>query len=251
MSESRVGIEQFGPVADFYDRLMSTVPYRMWVGYYLLLLSTIDSKPKRTLDVCCGTGAMAFLLEDEGMRVEGFDLSASMIEAAREKASQLLRTTRFEVQDARSFDMGKTYDGAFCFFDSLNYIVDDGGLESALKRVFAHLEPGAAFIFDMNTAYAFEQKMFDQKKLDKRAKVRYQWFGNYDPATRIIHVDMSFWVDGEERHETHVQRAYSDDEIREALERVGFVGVTVYHSYTLDKPRRTSDRVHFVAVRPA
>ncbi|HZH97977.1 MAG TPA: methyltransferase domain-containing protein, partial [Fimbriimonadaceae bacterium] len=180
--------------------------------------------------------------------VAGFDLSAPMIERAREKAKLSLRKIRYECMDAAEFELGETYDAAFSFFDSLNYITDPERLRHAFKRVAAHLRPGGSFIFDLNTAYAFEAKMFDQKNLKKTAKVRYDWRGDWDPEARIIHVHMKFWSDGGETQETHIQRAHSDEEIRTWMREAGFTDIRRYHSYTLNPARAKSDRVHYTAV---
>ncbi len=239
----------FGPVAEHYDQLMRVVPYRMWVSYYLLLLSQQGVRPKRLLDVCCGTGTMAELLADEGFEVAGFDLSAQMVEQAREKAKLRLRAMRYEVMDAASFDLGEQYDAAYSFFDSLNYITDPAALQSAFHRIAAHLPPGGSLVFDLNTQYAFESRLFDQKDLKPRSLVRYEWKGEWDPESRLIRVFMRFWTAEGEFTETHVQRAYSDDEVRGMLDAAGFEDVQCYHSYTLDRPRGKSDRVHYAALR--
>ncbi|MFQ3588339.1 MAG: class I SAM-dependent methyltransferase [Fimbriimonadaceae bacterium] len=248
MGNASVG-ESFGPVAGFYDRLMRSIPYRMWVGYYLLLLSHQGVKVREILDVCCGTGSVTELLLAEGFVVEGFDLSEPMIMEARRKAKEKGLAIRYECQDAATFDMGRTYDAAFSFFDSLNYIVDPARLAMAMHRVAAHVEPGGSWIFDLNTAYAFEARLFDQRDLGKKSAVRYDWKGHWDAASRIITVDMTFWHEGQEFHETHRQRAYSDGEIREMLADAGFVDVRCFHSYTLERPRATSDRVHYACIR--
>lgn len=237
-------------MAPYYDELMQGVPYRMWVGYYLLLLSHLGVHPKRLLDVCCGTGTLCELLHNEEFKVEGFDLSPFMIEEARRKATALGLPLRYEVFDAAEFDMGKTYEGAYSFFDSLNYITDPARLQLALNRVAQHLEPGGSFVFDLNTTYAFEAKLFDQQRLNPKTNLRYKWVGDWNPETRIISVDMTFWRGEEEFHEVHVQRAYGDPEIREMLAKAGFDKVRCFHSYTLNPPRFKSDRVHYVAVKP-
>jgi SAM-dependent methyltransferase len=239
----------FGPVAPYYDHLMQAVPYRMWVGYYLLLLSHQQVRPRSILDVCCGTGTMCEMLSEEGFSVAGFDLSPGMILRAREKAAQKDLDIRYEVMDAAEFDMGQTYDAALSFFDSLNNIVQPERFQAALHRVAAHLRPGGSFIFDLNTAYAFENRMFDQQNLRKNARLRYKWVGDYDSTTRLITVDMRFWYGGEEFHEVHVQRAYAEPEVREMLAAAGFEDVRTFHSYGLDPPRPTSDRMHFAAIR--
>lgn len=239
----------FGPVAPFYDDLMKVVPYRMWVGYYLLLLSQIDAHPRRMLDVCCGTGAMCQLLTQEGFELTGFDLSPDMIRIAQAKARKKLLKIRYEVADAADFDLGDTFPAAFSFFDSLNNIVEPDRFRSAMRCVARHLEPGGSFIFDLNTAYAFEQRMFDQQETGDRSKLRYKWVGDWDAGTRVITVHMTFWHEDQEFEETHVQRAYSDAEVREAMEAAGFGDVHAYASYTLDPPKAKSDRVHYVCIK--
>jgi ubiquinone/menaquinone biosynthesis C-methylase UbiE len=239
----------FGAVAPYYDALMNNVPYRMWVGYYLLLLSQQDAHPKSVLDVCCGTGNMCELLHDEGFKMTGIDLSPGMIEEARRKATENNLPIRYECMDASTFELNKTFDAALSFYDSLNNITDPEALQNAFHRVAAHLEPGGSWIFDLNTAYAFEQRMFDQQHLKPTADLRYKWIGEWDPDARLITVHMSFWDQDREFTETHVQRAYEEVDIREMLEKAGFEDIHSYHSYTLDPPRKKTDRIHFTAIK--
>jgi len=243
-------VDSFGRLAPYYDELMSVVPYRMWVGYFLLLLSKLAVRPRSILDVCCGTGTMCEMLHQEGFEMTGIDLSPHMIEVARQKAARKGYPIRYETMDACTFELGRTFGAALSFFDSLNNILDPERFLQALRRVHAHLEPGGAFVFDLNTAYAFEQRLFDQRNLRPSARLRYDWVGDYDPQTRVITVHMTFWKDGEEFREVHRQRAYTDDEVRSMLEEAGFVDVRGYTSYTLDPIRRKSDRVHYAAVKP-
>jgi ubiquinone/menaquinone biosynthesis C-methylase UbiE len=239
----------FGPVAPYYDELMRVVPYRMWTSYYLLLLSVQNVVPKSVLDVCCGTGTMCEMLANEGFEMEGLDLSWGMIEEARRKAKKKGLDIRYEVADAATFEMGRTYGAALSFFDSLNNIIEPAKFQSAFHRVAAHLPPGGSFIFDLNTAYAFEARLFDQQDLRERSKLRYKWQGEWDAEARIITVRMIFWMNGEMFEETHVQRAYDEEEVRAMLAAAGFEQVRAYHSYTLDPPRFKSDRVHYSAIK--
>ncbi len=241
--------ESFAPIAPYYDELMRNVPYSMWTSYYELLLANQDIWPRRLLDVCCGTGTMCEMLIDEGYEVTGFDIAPEMIVEAKKKAIEKGIKIRYEVTDARTFDLADTFDGAFSFFDSLNNILDPNELLMAFKRVVLHLPPGGSWVFDLNTAYAFEKQMFDQSDLRVRTALKYKWIGDYDPGTRLIVVNMQFWWQGEEFLEVHRQRAFEIDEVLAMLETAGFVDLHVYHSYTLDRPRKNSDRVHFTAVR--
>lgn len=211
----------------------------------MLVLAFQDYYPKTVLDVCCGTGTMCEILSEEGLQLSGFDISSGMIERARAKAAKAKLDIPYFVADATNFDLGRTFDAAFSFFDSLNNIVEPAKFQAALKCVANHLEPGGSFVFDLNTAYAFEQKMFDQKNLRSNARLRYNWEGHYDPETKIIRVEMQFWHHDEEFREVHIQRAYSDEEVREMLRKAGFVKIHAFNAYTLSPIRPKSDRVHY------
>ncbi len=241
----------FGPVAPYYDELMKQVPYRMWVSYYLLLLAHQMYKPASVLDVCCGTGTMCELLTREGFELEGFDISPGMIRVAREKTQKKNLGIRYEVADAAEFEMGRKYDAALSFFDSLNNILEEDRLQSAFDRVYAHLEPEGSFIFDLNTPYAFEAKLFDQRNLSARSKLKYDWVGDWDKQSRIITVTMQFWYQGQQFTEIHRQKAYDEDEVRAMLAKSGFSEIRSFHSYTLNRPRFKTDRIHYVTTKPS
>ena len=240
-------MSSFGPIAPHYDRLMSQVPYDMWAGYYRLLLARIDHDPESLLDVCCGTGTLSELLSKEGYVVVGVDISEQMIERARVKAVSEGLDIEYHVTDIAQMDLGQKFDAAYSFYDSLNYITDPDSLREGIRRVAKHLKDGGSFIFDVNTDYAFEAKMFDQEDLRKKTELKYRWKGDYDSGSRIIKVNMEFWADGEYLTETHVQRAYSDDELKSYLREAGFQHIEVLDSYTLDPPRDRSDRLHYIA----
>src|SRR5437016_930908 len=87
-AQETVGERSFAAVTPYYDELMKQVPYRMWTGYYLLLLSHQDIHPRRILDICCGTGTMCEMLTKEGFELAGFDLAPGMIDEARRKAER-------------------------------------------------------------------------------------------------------------------------------------------------------------------
>jgi hypothetical protein len=110
------------------------------------------------------------------------------------------------------------------------------------------LRPGAPFIFDLNTAFAFEQRMFDQSDLKRDRKVRYKWVSQYDPQSRICRVDMSFWAGDRYFEEVHEQRAHSIEEVDEWMKEAGFTSVAFYDAYTLNRPKARSDRIHVVGI---
>jgi SAM-dependent methyltransferase len=240
-------MSSFTSIAPYYEDLMDGVPYAMWVSYLKLLWANIDAKPRSVLEVCCGTGKLCRLLTAEGYSLTGVDLSREMIRVARKLAPEI----HFEAQDAAEMHLGESFDAAFSFFDSLNYITDPDRTALAIRRVAEHLRPGASFAFDLNTQYAFEQDMFSQEDMKPGRKVRYKWQASWDEASRICAVHMDFWAAGRHFVETHHQRAHSLDEIEAWMSDAGFVRLRFYDAYTLDPPRGRSDRIHVVGVIPS
>jgi hypothetical protein len=56
--------------------------------------------------------------------------------------------------------------------------------------------------------------------------------------------------DREDFHETHIQYAYSEDQLRAMLEGAGFSYVETFHAYTMLPVQPTTDRMFFAASRP-
>lgn len=222
----------------------------MWITYLELIWAKLDAKPATVLEVCCGTGTLSRALAKKGIKVTGVDLSQPMIDVAIQKASDDDLDITYSCQDAANLDLPWTFDAAFSFFDSLNYITQPERCKLAIAATARHLRPGAPFVFDLNTAYAFEQRMFDQSDMKPNRKVRYKWVSGYDPTTRICRVEMSFWAGERNFEEVHEQRAHSIEEITEWMEAAGFEGVATYDAYTLNRPRAKSDRIHVVGLAP-
>lgn len=241
---------QFTDVAPYYDRVMHNVAYGSWVAYTHELLSLHDFKPQSVLDIACGTGTVSLMLAARGYEVVGIDSSEPMIEQALRKAGSQGADVEFFVQDAARLSLDARFDLAICLFDSLNYITDPQNLASAISAAFSHLAPGGLFIFDLNTEYAFANKLFDQAG---RGNPEYVWRSRYEKRSRICTVRMRFKVKDVdppvEFEELHVQRAYTAGEIESMLAAAGFSDWTSYHAYTLLPPGPSSDRVFYVAVK--
>ena len=246
----------FGSVTPFYDTLMAAVPYRFWMTYLEKVWAKHRQKPKAVLDLACGTGTVSRLLASRGYAPTGVDLSAGMLAVARTEAAGAGLSILFIQQDAAEMDLGDArFDAAICFFDSLNYILEPERLQSAFARVFAHLQPGGSFFFDVNTEYALAEGMFNQSCTRKGEPLHYRWRSRYDPVTRLCTVRMNFSFDdgsGKRRAftEVHRQRAYGKDELTLWLQSAGFAEVSVYDAYSTDPPKKRSDRLFYFAVKP-
>ncbi len=247
--------ESFGPVTPFYDALMAGVPYRTWADYLARLWKRHGLVPQSVLDLACGTGTVSRLLAGRGLSVTGVDLSGGMLAVARERAEAQHLAIPFYEQDAAELSLDDArFDCVLCLFDSLNYILDGERVQAAFGRVFTHLEPGGAFIFDVNTEYALAEGMFNQSCTRKDEPLHYRWRSRYDPKARLCTVRMNFSYDpgdGERQPftEVHRQRAYPKEDLTHWLRQAGFAEVFVYDAYSTDPPRKRSDRLFFYAIK--
>lgn len=247
------GEDNFVEVAPLYDELMNGVPYESWVIYLRTLLDRRDSKPKRILDLACGTGNVTELLHELGYEMTGVDIASGMIEAARQKATEKSLPITYYVQDAAELNLPqRDFDLCVSLFDSLNYIIEPKRLDAAIHKVAQHLKPGALFICDMNSEYALKHNFFRQDNIGSRDRLRYDWDSTFDDETRLCRVEMKFWYreeNGLERtfKEIHYQFAYREEEVRAMLTAAGFGNIETFQAYTLRAPIRNADRIFYVA----
>ncbi len=227
---------------------MAEVPYDMWVSYLRLIWASRGLQPVEVLEIACGTGRLCRMLAADGLAMTGVDLSRQMIEQANALGSPG-GAIAYHVQDAAELSLDKEFDAAFSFFDSLNNILEFSRFASAVSRAHDHLRPTGVFLFDLNTAYAFEKKMFDMSDMKKTAKVRYDWHSEWDSSSRICEITMDFWTESEAFREVHTQRAFSLSEIQVAMDDAGFGEVQIFDAYTMNPPRKNSDRIHVMGVK--
>ena len=246
----------FTSVAPYYDLLMSGVPYRFWVSYLEQVWAHHKLTTGTILDVACGTGTVTRMLAQRGHTMTGIDLSAGMLETARERTRAEGLSIDYHHQDAAEIDLGeRVFDAAISLFDSLNYILDDSRLKSAFERICRHLKPGGSFLFDLNTEYALAEGMFNQSCSRKNEPLHFRWRSSYDHETRICVVKMRFSYDSGDGNrgvfrEVHRQKAYHKDEVRTWLLEAGFADVTIYDAYTLEPAKKRSDRLFYLAIKP-
>jgi len=244
--------DAFTRLARHYDDLMASVPYPMWVDYLERLLDCHGRRGQRVLDLATGTGSVALILARHGYQVTGVDISAPMLEQAAAKSAREGLPIDWVHQDLTQLDLpAGAWDWACCLYDSLNYVIGEGGLARACQGTSRALRQGGLFIFDLNTPYCFERELFTQHHTVPTAKVRYRWRSHYDPARRLARVDMVFWTEEGEFRETHYQRAYQDQELEQALAGSGCHLLARYEAYTLLPSGPASDRIFYVAEKLA
>ena len=245
--------DPFDKIAPFYDHLMSAVPYGQWVDYIELLVRRCGITPRKVVDLATGTGTVALMLARRGYEVVGVDRSKAMLREAKRKTRAGPYYVEFLCQDLTRLSLPQEFQLAVCLYDSLNYLPDADHLLRAFKGVARCLLPGGAFVFDINSIFALQANLFTQQNQNPDAPVRYRWVSQYDPEERLATVEMEFHISatGETLHATHRQKGYTVAEVSAALEAAGFQVNGTYDAFSLLPPGQFSDRIYFVALKPA
>lgn len=139
----------YSKFADYYDFLGWGDFSREAFRRLKRVLELLPSSVRTILDLACGTGELALLLEKQGYRVTGVDLSQPMLKVAGSKKGN--RRLNFTLGDIRHLHLGEKFDLVCCFFDSLNHLTSKSDLLLAFATARRHLRSQGHFIFDMIT----------------------------------------------------------------------------------------------------
>lgn len=237
-------------LASSYDRLTSDVDYGATVDFYFEILRRENYFPRTAVDLACGTGSVTALLAQRGLQVVGVDLSEEMLTMAQQKVQGLENPPRFLRCPLQNLWLPRGVDLAVCALDSLDYIVDPADCQEAIRRVYRALNPGGAFIFDVNTPEKL-RAMDGQVFLDEDDDVYCVWRGEFDENSNLCSYGMDlFQREGEmwqRSFEEHQEYAYSMEQLTEFLKNAGFTGIDVYADRRMETPRPGEQRIYFKA----
>ncbi len=142
--------EVFDRYAKFYDSFYKDKDYAGECAYVLSLVE--DSEIQSTLEFGCGTGKFTEQFAAKGFRVDGVDLSARMIQIAREKLRSMPVTTSekisYSVADMRAFCTEKQYDLVYSLFHVINHMTSDDDLQKFFSSAASALRTDGLLIFD-------------------------------------------------------------------------------------------------------
>ena len=237
-------------LAASYDRLTNDVDYHATVDFYWKILEKERWNPRTAVDLACGTGSVALLLAQKGLRVTAVDLSAEMLCVAAQKAQTMENRPIFVCQPLQELFLPRGVDLAVCALDSLDYITDPEDCKEAIRRVYKVLNLGGCFIFDVNTPEKL-RAMDGQVFLDEDDDVYCVWRGEFDEKTNICSYGMDlFQRQGavwNRSFEEHQEYAYSQQQLVQYLKEAGFTGIAVYGDRKFCTPEPGEQRIYLKA----
>ncbi|MBW9159230.1 class I SAM-dependent DNA methyltransferase [Clostridium tagluense] len=205
------------------------------------VIETYNLNVHSILDVACGTGILASELYSRNFEVSGIDISEDMINVARKNTKGI----DFQVADISDFTFDKRFQMITCAFDSINYLTCDVKMEKTLRNILLHLDDNGVFIFDINTPTLYEERHFGiiDRSFDE---IKFKQILEYDKEHKIGKTIFDF--DNNES-ETHIQKAYSVDEMDKFLLKSGFEIMNRYKDFKLSPIDDKAYKIFYVVKR--
>ena len=237
-------MESYTDFAYIYDKLIDQ-DYEKWADYIEEIFRINGKKPNLVLDLGCGTGNITNILAKRGYDMIGIDISPDMLNVARDKAADEGLDVLYLCQDIREFELYGTVDAIICTLDVLNYITEPEDLKHVFSLIKNYLNSDGIFIFDINTEYKLKNVLGNNTFVYEENGIFYTWENEYDKNISTQY--LTFFAetqDGlyERFDETHVQRAYTTEEIKEKLTENKLSFEAEYGLFTFEKPDETCEK---------
>ena len=251
-------MEAYTSFAEVYDTFMDNVPYEEWADYLEDRLKEYGIRDGLVLELGCGTGSMTELLAEKGYDMIGVDNSADMLEIALEKKVESGHDILYLLQDMRGFELYGTVRAIISICDSVNYITEPDELRRVFFWVNNYLDTDGVFIFDFNTEYKYREVLGDTTIAENREECSFIWDNYYYEEEQINEYELSLFIKDQESstggaeiyrryQETHFQRGYTLEEMRELVKTSGLKLLAVYDAFTKEAPNTESERIYVIA----
>ncbi len=239
----------YDALAAGYDVVMEHVDYEFWADYVHDLIQRHQPGALDVLELGCGTGSLAIELQPLGSyRYMATDGSAAMVRVAERKAELHGANVAFAVADFTSFHTDAQADALVLVYDGLNYLVDEADVRSFFASAARALKPQGIFVFDVSTPANSANNEADFQDEGEAEGFSYVRTSRYDSDAQLHTTNFELSILGQTFHETHVQRAYTLEEVR-ALLPPGLEEVAAYDGFSDAEASGASERVHLVVRR--
>ena len=237
----------YGSFSAVYDLLMSDFDYATAAEYLVSLARKHGSTLSKPLDLACGRGRLAAELTNLGYDPVCVDGSHEILSLAK---ARLPKETLILCQDMTELDLNDTVDTCFCTMDSINYITTKSALKATFKRLAIFTEKDGLFIFDTDSEFKFSSALANNIYTYDLDNLYLVWHTEYSKRSHKSTYELTWfckegnnWFRYDDNQE---QRFWSQAELIELLDQVGFEFVAAYDAYTEAPPSKTSDRIHYV-----
>lgn len=211
---------EYKEFAKYYDKLYEKKNYKKEVCF---LNNFISSKDK-VIDIGCGTGIHASLLENRGINVDGLDLNEEMLSIAKKRIHGSLYN-----QNMLSININKKYDVIISMFAVINHLKDLSELKMVLINLKRILSPNGTIIIDLHNPNSSGEKTDEFDNIKRTMK----W--HYDNITGIEESTIIFEIDNEKYIDHHTFKIFKINELISCCENINLKVVNIYEDYDISK----------------
>lgn len=202
------------------------------------------------LDLCCGPGRCSFALAKRGYSVTGVDRTKYLLDKARAKGVAEGVKVDWVRKDMRDFVRADAFALVLSMFTSFGYFDDKRQDLIVLKNMFTSLQPGGVCLIELlgkeHLAKIFQPTTSTLLPDGTLVVQRHEIF---DDWTRVRNEWLVIRNNRVKRFKFH-HTVYSGLELRQQLERAGFVAVTLHGNLNGDEYGPNADRLIAVGRKP-
>ena len=245
---------------DFYDEIASDYDAMTGAGQRAaraeVFLRELVSRYRieSALDAACGTGLYAIALAKMGVRVVGADISAAMIDQARQNANQAGAQVDWLCEPMQKLDYKARgpFDAVLCMGNSIPHLLSDKDLRTALGGFAELLRPDGIVVVQLlnyGRVLAEKERIVGINRAGDKEYVRFYDFLPDRVRFNILEID---WSAGQCTHRLHSTelRPYTADDVATAMMRQGCSSVDFYSGLSFDGfDRRTGETVTLVGTK--
>ena len=238
--------------SDIYDHVMEHIPYEEWFKKLHGYLKEKGISDGVICELGCGTGTMTELFAKAGYRMIGVDESPDMLALAQMKKAESGLDILYVEQSMEELTLAEPVDAIISVCDSMNYLLLEEQLLDTFLNAKKYLKKGGYMIFDLKTAYCYQEVIGNRTWVEQDDEVSYIW-DNYFHEDRYINEYVITVFRKKENaelyekiEEVHYQRAYTPDEIKRQVDNAGLTFVDVLDGDLKSKPGDKSERYYIV-----
>ena len=211
---------EYKEFAKYYDNFYKNKNYVKETEF----LKDFINQNDKIIDIGCGTGLHASLLQQDGFQVDGLDLNKEMLDIAKTRISSNLY-----LQNVLDININQKYDVIISMFAVLNHLKDTRELEKALINLKKILTDEGKIIVDLHNPQN------SGCKKDSYDNMTRTMVWHYDKKSKIEVSKIIFEIDRKKYIDNHTFRIFTINEVKQCCKNVGLVVKKVYENYDVNK----------------
>lgn len=211
---------EYQEFAKYYDIFYQNKDYKQEVKFLL----NFTNPNMKALDIGCGTGIHASLLEKQNISVDGLDLNKEMLDIARNRIKGNLYH-----QNMLNINISNKYDIIISMFAVLNHLKSTNELEQVFKNMSNILLPNGKIIIDLHNPKS------SGEKTDTYSNISRKMIWNYDKQGKIETSEIIFTIDNKEFETEHVFKIFTIDDVIKCASKANLSVTAVFENYDIKK----------------